>query len=130
MQKNKPSIFDFDAQVDNNGTLGATGLPVGDTSDAPPRTPPADSNPRRVAWAKIGNWGGIGAFWGGIAGLLLAPAGLFPSGFGLLDTPGPAVAALGGALEGAMMVGGVCALGALGATLMSRRILIGWERGE
>ncbi len=61
---------------------------------------------------KIRSWGGIGAFWGGIWGLLLAPAVFFIPGLGLLPMAGPVVAALVGALEGAVVVGGLSALGA------------------
>jgi len=61
---------------------------------------------------KIRSWGGIGAFWGGIWGLLLAPAVFFVPGLGLLAMAGPVVSALVGALEGAVVVGGLSALGA------------------
>jgi hypothetical protein len=61
---------------------------------------------------RIRSWGGTGAFWGGIWGLLLAPAVFFVPGLGLLALAGPVVAALVGALEGAVVVGGVSALGA------------------
>jgi hypothetical protein len=57
-------------------------------------------------------WGGTGAFWGGIWGLLLAPGIFLLPGFGLLAMAGPLVAALVGALEGAAVVGGISALGA------------------
>jgi hypothetical protein len=61
---------------------------------------------------RIKVWGGTGAFWGGIWGLLLAPGIFFLPGLGLLAMAGPLVAALVGALEGAVIVGGVSALGA------------------
>ncbi len=61
---------------------------------------------------RIKTWGGIGAFWGGIWGLLLAPAVFFIPGLGLIAMAGPVVATLVGALEGAVVVGGVSALGA------------------
>jgi hypothetical protein len=61
---------------------------------------------------KIKTWGGVGAFWGGIWGLLLAPAVFFIPGVGLIAMAGPLVAALVGALEGAVLVGSVSALGA------------------
>ena len=54
----------------------------------------------------------MGAFWGGLWGLLLAPAVFFLPGIGLVALAGPLVAALVGALEGAVVVGGVSALGA------------------
>ena len=49
--------------------------------------------------------------WGGVWGLLLAPAVFFLPGLGLMAMAGPVVAALAGALEGAVVVGGVSALG-------------------
>jgi len=61
---------------------------------------------------KVKSWGGMGAFWGGIWGLLLAPAVFFLPGVGLVAFAGPLVSALVGALEGAVVVGGVSALGA------------------
>lgn len=61
---------------------------------------------------RIKSWGGIGAFWGGIWGLLIAPAVFFLPGFGLVAMAGPVVAALVAALEGAVLVGGVSAIGA------------------
>jgi hypothetical protein len=61
---------------------------------------------------RIKAWGGAGAFWGGIWGLLFAPAIFFLPGLGLIALAGPVVTALVGALEGAVFVGGVSALGA------------------
>ncbi len=61
---------------------------------------------------KIKSWGGMGAFWGGIWGMLLAPAVFLIPGVGVVAMAGPFVAALVGALEGAVVVGGVSALGA------------------
>ena len=61
---------------------------------------------------RIKAWGGIGAAWGGLWGVLFAPAMFFLPGLGLLAMAGPLVAALIGALEGAVVVGGVSALGA------------------
>ncbi|MBH1969984.1 DUF1269 domain-containing protein [Moraxellaceae bacterium AER2_44_116] len=61
---------------------------------------------------RIKSWGGAGAFWGGIWGLLFAPAIFFLPGVGLLAFAGPLTAMLVGALEGAVVVGGVSALGA------------------
>ena len=61
---------------------------------------------------RIKSWGGTGAFWGGIWGLLMAPAVFFLPGIGLLAMAGPLVAALVGAHEGAVVIGGVSALGA------------------
>lgn len=61
---------------------------------------------------KIRSWGGTGAFWGGIWGMLLAPAVFFLPGIGLIAMAGPLVATLVGGLEGALVVGGLSALGA------------------
>ena len=61
---------------------------------------------------RIKTWGGVGAFWGGIWGLLFAPAVFFLPGLGLVAMAGPLVSTLIAALEGAVVVGGVSALGA------------------
>jgi hypothetical protein len=61
---------------------------------------------------KVKSWGATGAFWGGIWGLLLAPAVFFLPGIGLIAMAGPLVATLVGGLEGAVFVGGLSALGA------------------
>ncbi|WP_228384661.1 DUF1269 domain-containing protein [Rhodocyclus gracilis] len=61
---------------------------------------------------RIKAWGGVGAFWGGIWGLLLAPAVFFLPGVGVVAMAGPLATALIGALEGAVVVGGLSALGA------------------
>ncbi len=65
-----------------------------------------------TAGDRIKSWGGIGALWGGLWGLLFAPAIFFLPGLGLVALSGPLVAALVSALEGAVIVGGVSALGA------------------
>jgi hypothetical protein len=65
----------------------------------------------------IKTWGGVGAFWGGVWGFLLAPAVFFLPGLGLMAMAGPVVASLVGALEGAVVVGGVSALGAALTTI-------------
>lgn len=61
---------------------------------------------------RIKAWGGTGAFWGGIWGLLLAPAVFVLPGLGVVGMAGPFVATLVSALEGAVVVGGLSALGA------------------
>ncbi len=61
---------------------------------------------------RIKAWGSTGAFWGGIWGLLLAPAVFVLPGLGVIGMAGPLVATLVGALEGAVVVGGLSALGA------------------
>jgi hypothetical protein len=74
------------------------------------------SDERPVGFYTVGDrmksWGGVGAFWGGIWGLLLAPAVFFLPGLGLVAMAGPIVAMILGGVEGAVMVGGVSALAA------------------
>jgi hypothetical protein len=65
-----------------------------------------------TAFNRMRTWGGIGIFWGGLWGLLLAPAVFVLPGLGVVVFGGPVVAALFGALEGAVLVGGASALGA------------------
>jgi hypothetical protein len=57
-------------------------------------------------------WGKAGAFWGGIWGLLFGSAFFFVPGVGPLLIAGPLVGWIIGALEGAVVVGGLSALGA------------------
>jgi uncharacterized membrane protein len=61
-------------------------------------------------------WGKVGAFWGGFWGLLFGSALFMIPGLGPILVAGPLVAWIVGALEGAVVVGG---LGALGAGLYS-----------
>jgi len=61
---------------------------------------------------RVKTWGGIGAFWGGLWGLLLGAAFVWVPGFGPLAIAGPIVHTLVGALEGAAVVGGLSAAGA------------------
>jgi hypothetical protein len=58
------------------------------------------------------HWGKFGAFWGGIWGLLFGSAFFWIPGVGPLLLGGPLVSALVGAIEGAVVVGGLSALGA------------------
>jgi uncharacterized membrane protein len=57
-------------------------------------------------------WGKTGAFWGGIWGLLFGSAFFFVPGVGPLVMAGPIVGWIVGALEGAVVVGGLSAIGA------------------
>ena len=57
-------------------------------------------------------WGKMGAFWGGMWGLLFGSAFFLVPGIGPLLVAGPLVAAIVGALEGALAVGGVSVIGA------------------
>ncbi len=61
---------------------------------------------------RMKNWGKLGAFWGGIWGLLFGSAFFFIPGIGPLVVGGPLVSWIVGALEGAAIVGGMSALGA------------------
>ena len=57
-------------------------------------------------------WGTMGAFWGGLWGLLIGAAFFWVPGVGPLLVAGPAAAWILAALEGAVVVGGVSAVGA------------------
>jgi hypothetical protein len=57
-------------------------------------------------------WGKQGAFWGGIWGMLFGAAFFVIPGLGPILVAGPLVAWIIGALEGAVVVGGLSALGA------------------
>jgi hypothetical protein len=57
-------------------------------------------------------WGKLGAFWGGIWGLLFGAAFFAVPGIGPVLVAGPLVAWIVGALEGAVAVGGLSAIGA------------------
>jgi heat induced stress protein YflT len=56
-------------------------------------------------------WGKVGAFWGGIWGLLFGAAFFWIPGVGPLLVAGPLAAWIVGTLEGAAVVGGLSALG-------------------
>ena|SRR5580698_7502675 len=57
-------------------------------------------------------WGKTGAFWGGIWGLLFGSAFFLVPGVGPMLMAGPIVGWIVGALEGAVVVGGLSAIGA------------------
>ena len=57
-------------------------------------------------------WGKLGAFWGGFWGLLFGSAFFWVPGIGPLVVAGPLVTWIVAALEGAVMTGGLTALGA------------------
>jgi hypothetical protein len=57
-------------------------------------------------------WGKMGAFWGGIWGMLFGSAFFLIPGIGPLIVAGPLVSWIVGALEGAVVVGGLSAVGA------------------
>jgi len=56
-------------------------------------------------------WGTLGAFWGGLWGLLFGAAVFWVPGLGPLVVGGPLVSWIVAALEGAAVVGGLSALG-------------------
>jgi Heat induced stress protein YflT domain len=57
-------------------------------------------------------WGGTGALWGGVWGMLFGAAFFWVPGIGPIAIGGPFVHILIGALEGAAVLGGLSALGA------------------
>ena len=57
-------------------------------------------------------WGKIGAFWGGLWGFLFGSAFFLIPGLGPVLVAGPLVSWIVGALEGAIVVGGLSAVGA------------------
>jgi len=57
-------------------------------------------------------WGKLGAFWGGLWGLLFGAAFFFIPGIGPVVIAGPLVTSFVAALEGAVFFGGLSALGA------------------
>ena len=61
---------------------------------------------------RMKRWGKSGAFWGGIWGLLLGSAFFAIPGLGPILVAGPLVTWILGALEGAVVVGGLSAIGA------------------
>lgn len=78
---------------------------------------------------RIKTWGGMGAFWGGIWGLLFGAAFFWLPGIGPIAAGGPIVHALVTALEGAAVVGGAGAFGAALASLgVPKDSLIKYER--
>jgi uncharacterized membrane protein len=61
---------------------------------------------------RIKVWGKTGAFWGGVWGLFFGSAFFWVPGLGPLLVAGPLVSWIVGALEGAVVVGGLSAIGA------------------
>ena len=57
-------------------------------------------------------WGQTGAFWGGLWGFMLGSAFFWVPGIGPLMVAGPLVSWIVGALEGALIGGGLSAVGA------------------
>src|ERR1700686_1000777 len=63
---------------------------------------------------RMKSWGGLGAFWGGIWGLLFGAGFFLVPGIGPVLVAGPFLTALIGALESAVGVGGFLAVAAGG----------------
>lgn len=61
---------------------------------------------------RVKYWGKLGAFWGGLWGLLVGAAVFVMPGIGPVVVAGPFAASVLGGLEGALTVGGMSALGA------------------
>jgi Protein of unknown function (DUF3341) len=64
------------------------------------------------AGERMKHWGKLGAFWGGLWGLLFGAAFFWVPGIGPVLVGGPLVAWIVAALEGAVVVGGLSAIGA------------------
>ena len=116
MEPNEPPIFVFDTHPQAEAaihSLARAGLDV-KTLSLVGKGYHSEEHPLGFysAGDKIKSWGRTGAFWGGVWGMLIAPAVFFLPGLGLLAMAGPLVTALVGALEGAAVVGGLSALGA------------------
>ena len=61
---------------------------------------------------RMKRWGKVGAFWGGFWGLLFGAGFFWVPGLGQILVAGPLVSMIVGALEGAVTVGGLSAIGA------------------
>jgi uncharacterized membrane protein len=61
---------------------------------------------------RMKHWGKLGAFWGGLWGMLFGAAFFAIPGIGPIIVAGPLVGWIVGALEGAVVVGGLSVLGA------------------
>jgi uncharacterized membrane protein len=61
---------------------------------------------------RMKHWGKLGAFWGGLWGLLFGAAFFWIPGVGPILVGGPLVASIVAALESAVVVGGITAIGA------------------
>lgn len=78
---------------------------------------------------RIASWGGIGAFWGGVWGLLVGAAFFWIPGLGPIAVAGPFVHLLVSGLEGAALVGGIGAVGGALASLgVPRDSILKYER--
>ncbi|MFY9779702.1 MAG: general stress protein [Candidatus Baltobacteraceae bacterium] len=60
---------------------------------------------------RMKKWGTLGAFWGGVWGLLFGAAFFWVPGVGQVLVGGPLIAIIVGALENAIVVGGLSVIG-------------------
>lgn len=78
---------------------------------------------------RVKTWGGMGAFWGGLWGMLIGAAFFWLPGIGPIAAAGPFVHTLVTALEGAAVVGGFSALGAALVSLgVPKEAVLKYER--
>jgi hypothetical protein len=113
-----------------NETLAESGLKALVEQDIPMdrvsmlgKASSSGDDPLGVYYGNVGErmkgWGKMGAFWGGLWGLLTGAAGMFlVPGIGPILAAGPVVEALAGAAGGAALTGGVLA-GAGAATQLT-----------
>ena len=85
-----------------------------------------------TAGDRVMYWGTLGAFWGGLWGLLFGSALFLVPGVGPLLVAGPLAGWIVGALEGVVVGGGFGALGAALASIASSKkcmpSVLGWRR--
>ena len=78
---------------------------------------------------RVKTWGGMGAFWGGLWGMLFGAAFFWLPGIGPIAAAGPFIHVLVSALEGAAVVGGFSALGAALASIgVPKDAIVKYER--
>jgi hypothetical protein len=78
---------------------------------------------------RMKTWGGLGAFWGSLWGIFVGGAFFWVPGFGPLAAAGVIAHLLAGALEGAVLVGGMSALAAALVSLgLTKEQAIKYER--
>ena len=78
---------------------------------------------------RVKTWGSVGLFWGSLWGLLFGAAFFWIPGIGPIAAAGPFVHLLVSAVEGAVVVGGMSALGAALVSLgLPKKDVIKYER--
>ncbi len=116
MKKEDSSVFVFNTHVETGDTIRALSRTGFDMTRLSLVGKGCHDQERAVGFyttgERISTWGGAGAFWGGIWGLLLKPGVFVLPGIGVMAMAGPVVSALVGALEGALVLGSVSVLGA------------------